>query len=109
LLTVMNVKTLSAGRRETIAVVVALLAILIGAAYSIWRGLTHDIAFDVGVVWAAVALWLDRPKLWNKRVGEIYQAAKERRLGHTGVWWALVVGTNALFITGILFWVRTGG
>lgn len=105
----MNIRTPSAGRRETIAVVVALVAIMIGAAYSIWRGLTHDVAFDVGVVWIAVALWLDPPKLLNKRMGEIYQAAKERRLGHSGVWWALVVGTNALFITGILFWVETGG
>ena len=62
--------------RETIAVVIAIVAIMTGAAYGMWRGLNHSIPFYVGGVWALLAIWVDPPLLGHKRLGQIYQEAK---------------------------------
>jgi hypothetical protein len=95
--------------RETVAVVIAILAIVIGAAYSAWQGLNHSIPLYVSGVWALLAVWVDPPLLGHKRLGEIYQEAKERRLpAHTPMFKTLFVGMVALAALGITLWIKTG-
>ena len=95
--------------REAIAVVIAIVAIMTGTAYGVWRGLNHSIPFYVGGVWALLAIWVDPPLLGHKRLGEIYREAKERRLPtHTPMFKTLCIGVIALFTLGVTFWIKTG-
>ena len=88
--------------RETIASVIASASVMIGAAYSVWRGLDHSILFYVGGIWCALGIWVDPPP--NKNWRELHQAAMERRLVHTVMFKTLFVGAILMFAMGIAIW-----
>lgn len=94
----------SAEVRERIALTAAVLGALCGAIYIIKKGAIHEIAIDVGGLWALLSLWVNPSPFLGKSMTEIFHAARRRELPkRTPIERTLTWGMVAMFAVAFLY------